>query len=91
MLNAAMRSPVRSGLEESFTMINDDLMRVGEARRLGLDWQGNKGIDTAADKSVQPMVDALQQHKTILENQQKALENVERALTQGITVKARLG
>jgi len=91
MLNAAMRSPIRSGLEESFSMINDELIRVGEARRLGLDWQGNGGTGTAsvAGEMVKPLIDELQRHKELLFNSVKYLEDIDRKLNGGVPARLR--
>ena len=47
-ISAAMQSPVRSGLEDSYRMVSDELMRTGEAQRLG----GSLGEDSEFGKAV---------------------------------------
>ena len=55
MLDAAMRLPVRGGLEESYSMLNDELIKQGEAQRLGGDMQQVE----LSDKSLKPVLDRL--------------------------------
>ena len=55
MLDAAMRLPVRGGLEESYSMLNDELIKQGEAKRLGGDMQQVE----LSDKSLKPVLDRL--------------------------------
>ena len=88
MLNAAMRSPTRSSLEESFNMINDELMRVGEAKRLGLDWQGGEDESKDMGIAVGTMTAELEKHGKILEDQAKSLRCIRDALDpRGIPVR----
>jgi hypothetical protein len=88
MLGTAMRSPVRSNLEESFNMINDELMRVGEAKRLGLDWQGSKDDGKDMGVAVGTMTAELEKHGKILEDQAKSLRHIRDALDpRGIPVR----
>jgi len=56
-LDAAMRLPVRGGLEESYNMVNDELMRQGEAQRLG-GKTGEQQVELSG-KSLQPVLDRL--------------------------------
>ena len=84
MLNAAMRSPVRSGLEESFNMINDELMRVGEAQRLGL----SLGGDSATEKesmavAISTFSDEIKEQQSLLQQQVDSLRKIETAFTHG--------
>jgi len=45
-------------------MINDELMGVGEAKRVGLDWQGGK--NESKDLGASAMTDTLAEHKKFL-------------------------
>jgi hypothetical protein len=73
MLDAAMRFPVRGGLEESYTMLNDDLIKQGEAQRLG----GNMQQVELSDKSLKPLLDRLD----------KMFQKLEDKLQTGVPVK----
>jgi len=86
MLNAAMRSPIRSGLEESFSMINDELMRVGEAQRLGLDWT-NSGGGGGTDANTQAIVDGLKGYERLLHDQVSSLQHIKRLLGGGVPMR----
>ena len=88
ILGAAVRSPARSNLEESFNMINDELMRVGEAKRLGLDGQGGKDDGKDMGIAVGTMTAELEKHGKILEDQAKSLRHIRDALNpRGIPVR----
>ena len=58
-IGAAMRAPVRSGLENSYRMISDELMRVGEAQRLG----GSEDLGKAVSESIKPALEMMSQAK----------------------------
>jgi hypothetical protein len=73
-LDAAMRLPVRSGLEESFNMLNDELIKQGEAQRLGVDKQPQVEL---TDKSLKP----------ILERLDKMFQKLEDKLQTGVPVR----
>ena len=62
-IQAAMQLPVRSGLEESYNMVNDELIRQGEAQRLG----GNSEVAKVVDESIKPALEKLDRHYEKLE------------------------
>ena len=74
MLDAAMRLPVRGGLEESYNMVNDELIKQGEAQRLGGD---NRQQVELSDKSL----------KAVLGRLDKMFQKLEDKLQTGVPVK----
>ena len=62
-VQAAMQLPVRSGLEESYNMVNDELIRQGEAQRLG----GSSEVAKAVGESIKPALEKLDRHYEKLE------------------------
>jgi hypothetical protein len=56
-LDAAMRLPVRGGLEESYSMRSDELIKQGEAQRLG--GMNQQQQIELTDKSLKPVLDRL--------------------------------
>jgi hypothetical protein len=62
-VQAAMQLPVRSNLEESYNMVNDELIKQGEAQRLG----GNSEMAKVIDESIKPALEKLDQHYEKLE------------------------
>jgi hypothetical protein len=75
MLDAAMRLPVRGGLEESYNMVNDELIKQGEAKRLGSN-SGQQQVELS-DKSLKPVLDRLD----------KMFQKLEDKLQTGVPVK----
>jgi hypothetical protein len=63
MVQAAMQLPVRSNLEESYNMVNDELMKQGEAQRL---WGGSE-VAKVIDESIKPALEQLDRHYEKLE------------------------
>ena len=63
-VQAAMQLPVRSSLEESYNMVNDELLKQGEAKRLG-----GKDSDVAkvVDESIKPALEKLDRQYERLE------------------------
>ncbi|MCL2709271.1 MAG: hypothetical protein FWE95_00185 [Planctomycetaceae bacterium] len=63
-VQAAMQLPVRSSLEESYNMVNDELLKQGEVQRLG-----GKDSDVAkvVDESIKPALEKLDRHYEKLE------------------------
>jgi deoxyhypusine synthase len=76
MLDAAMRLPVRGGLEESYNMVNDEQIRQGEARRLGGTFPQQQQVELT-DKSLKPVLDRLD----------KMFQKLEDKLQTGVPVK----
>jgi hypothetical protein len=76
MLDAAMRLPVRCGLEESYNMVNDELIKQGEARRLGGTLPQQQQVELT-DKSLKPILDRLD----------KMFQKLEDKLQTGVPVK----
>jgi hypothetical protein len=74
-LDAAMRLPVRGGLEESYSMLNDELIKQGEAKRLG-GKNGEQQVELS-DKSLKPTLDRLD----------KMFQKLEDKLQTGVPVK----
>ena len=74
MLDAAMRLPVRGGLEESYNMVNDELIKQGEAQRLGGNHQQQVEL---SDQSLKPVLDRLD----------KMFQKLEDKLQTGVPVK----
>ena len=62
-VQAAMQLPVRSGLEESYNMVNDELIKQGEAQRLG----GSSEVAKVIDESIKPALEKLDRHYEKLE------------------------
>jgi hypothetical protein len=62
-VQAAMQLPVRSNLEESYNMVNDELIRQGEAQRLG----GSSEMAKAVTESITPALEKLDKHYEKLE------------------------
>ena len=62
-VQAAMQLPVRSGLEESYNMVNDELIRQGKSQRLG----GSSEIAKAVGESIKPALEKLDRHYEKLE------------------------
>jgi hypothetical protein len=58
-----MQLSVRGGLEESFNMVNDELIKQGEAQRLG----GNSDVAKVVDESIKPALEKLDRHYEKLE------------------------
>jgi hypothetical protein len=75
MLDAAMRLPVRGGLEESYNMVNDELIKQGEAKRLGENSQ--KQPVELSDASLKPVIERLD----------KMFQKLEDKLQTGVPVK----
>ena len=75
MLEAAMRLPVRGGLEESYNIVNDELIKQGEAQRLGGNHQ-QQPVELS-DKSLKPVLDRLD----------KMFQKLEDKLQTGVPVK----
>jgi hypothetical protein len=59
-----MQLPVRSHLEESYNMVNDELIRQGEAQRLG---GRNSEMAKVIDESIKPALEKLDKHYEKLE------------------------
>jgi hypothetical protein len=76
MLDAAMRLPVRGGLEESYNMVNDELIKQGEAQRLGGRFSQQQQVELT-DKSLKPVLDRLD----------KMFQKLEDKLQTGVPVK----
>jgi type II secretory pathway component HofQ len=70
-----MRLPVRGGLEESYNMVNDELIKQGEAKRLG-GKNGEQQVELS-DKSLKPVLDRLD----------KMFQKLEDKLQTGVPVK----
>jgi hypothetical protein len=62
-VQAAMQLPVRGGLEESYNMVNDELIKQGEAQRLG----GGSEIAKVALESIKPALEKLDRQYEKLE------------------------
>ena len=62
-VQAAMQLPVRSNLEESYNMVNDELIKQGEAQRLG----GSSEIAKVITESITPALEKLDKHYEKLE------------------------
>jgi hypothetical protein len=63
-ISAAMQLPVRSNLEESYNMVNDELIKQGEAQRLG---GGSAEMAKVVDESIKPALEQLDKHYERLE------------------------
>ena len=61
---AAMQLPVRSNLEESYNMVNDELIKHGEAQRLG---GGASEMAKVVNESIKPALEKLDRHYEKLE------------------------
>jgi len=62
-VQAAMQLPVRLSLEESYNMVNDELIKQGEAQRLG----GSSEVAKVVDESIKPALEKLDRHYAKLE------------------------
>jgi len=62
-VQAAMQLPVRSNLEESYNMVNDELIKQGESLRLG----GSSEVAKVVDESIKPALEKLDRHYEKLE------------------------
>ena len=74
MLDAAMRLPVRGGLEGVYCMRSDELIKQGEAQRLGGNHQQPVEL---SDNSLKPVLDRLD----------KMFQKLEDKLQTGVPVK----
>jgi hypothetical protein len=62
-VQAAMQLPVRSSLEESYNLVNDELIKQGEAQRLG----SSSDVAKVVDESIKPALEKLDRHYEKLE------------------------
>jgi len=63
-VQAAMQLPVRSSLEESYNMVNDELLKQGEAQRLG---GKDSEVAKVVNESITPALEKLDKHYEKLE------------------------
>jgi hypothetical protein len=71
-----MQLPIRGGLEESFNMVSDELIKQGETQRLG----GNADVAKVVDESIKPALEKLDRH---YEKMERVLQSGEvRAIVQ---------
>jgi len=63
-IQAAFQLPVRSSLEESYNMVNDELIKTGEAKRLG---GADAEMIKALEQTLAPSLEKLDQHAEKLE------------------------
>ena len=67
-ISAAMQSTVRSGLEDSYRMVSDELMRTGEAQRLGGSLGGEGEFGKAVNEHLKPVLEDMAKQYQKLEN-----------------------